>query len=407
MPGANILIESIDLQNLLSFGPHGISIPLGPLNVLIGANSSGKSNVIEAMSLLRGCTDDLAAVLRAGGGVNEWLWKGLKELPVASIKTSVPYAIESKRLVHELSFTMTGQKFELLKELVLDMTRTRPDSLTETILYAYREGSATIIAPQGGGFLGQKSEERVPQEFPVEKARTNDSVLAQPLASQWYPEMAHLRQLYAQIALYREWNLGRDTPSRRPQPTDLPADALQSDGGNLALVLNDFEHHGDAKEALLKRLREFCPSINNVSTKVYGGTIQVFVHESDLRYPIPATRLSDGTLRYLCLLAVLCHPSPPPLICIEEPELGMHPDILPVIAELLREASQRSQLVVTTHSDILVDALTDTPEAVLVCEKQDGATTVRRLEREPLKKWLAEYSLGQLMLRGDLGGMRW
>ncbi|MEW6754253.1 MAG: AAA family ATPase [Candidatus Latescibacterota bacterium] len=88
---------------------------------------------------------------------------------------------------------------------------------------------------------------------------------------------------------------------------------------------------------------------------------------------MPATRLSDGTLRYLALLAVLCHPTPPPLVCIEEPELGLHPDIMPQLAVLLCEAATRTHLVVTTHSDILVDALTDTPEAILVCEKHDVA----------------------------------
>ena len=99
-------------------------------------------------------------------------------------------------------------------------------------------------------------------------------------------------------------------------------------------------------------------------------------------------RLSDGTLRYLCLLAILCHPEPPPLICIEEPETGLHPDILPTIAELLIEASQRTQLIVTTHSDILVSALSDIPEAVLVCEKDEDGTHFKRLNKDDLKEWL-------------------
>ena len=100
-------------------------------------------------------------------------------------------------------------------------------------------------------------------------------------------------------------------------------------------------------------------------------------------------RLSDGTLRYLCLLAILCHPEPPPLICIEEPETGLHPDILPTIAELMIEASQRTQFIVTTHSDILVSAFSEIPEAVLVCEKDEDGTHFKRLEKDKLKAWLA------------------
>jgi predicted ATPase len=129
--------------------------------------------------------------------------------------------------------------------------------------------------------------------------------------------------------------------------------------------------------------------------------------EHGLNQPISATRLSDGTLRYLCLLAILCHPELPPLVCIEEPEIGLHPDILPAVAKLLVEASRRTQLIVTTHSDALVDALTDTPEAIVVCEKHEGSTTMRRLEKAALEDWLKDYSLGQLWQKGELGGNRW
>jgi len=105
---------------------------------------------------------------------------------------------------------------------------------------------------------------------------------------------------------------------------------------------------------------------------IEGGTVRLFLREGSIR--VPATCLSDGTLRYLGLLAILCHPTPLPLLCIEAPELGLHPDILPPLSDLLREASERCQLVITTHSDVLVDALTDTPDAVTVCEKHGGQT---------------------------------
>ena len=133
----------------------------------------------------------------------------------------------------------------------------------------------------------------------------------------------------------------------------------------------------------------------------------MFVGEKGLREPVPATHLSDGTLRYLCLLTILCHPNPPPLICIEEPELGMHPDIIPTIAEMLVEASTRTQLIVTTHSDTLIDALNDTPESVVVCEKDENGTSMKRLDKKELAKWLEKYTLGQLWREGEIGGNRW
>ena len=84
--------------------------------------------------------------------------------------------------------------------------------------------------------------------------------------------------------------------------------------------------------------------------------------------------------------------------------MGLHPDVIPQLAKLLVAASQRSQIIVTTHSDILVDALSETPEAVVICEKVDGATQLRRLDADDLKVWLEKYRLGELWTSGQLGG---
>ncbi|SPE37801.1 Predicted ATPase (fragment) [Candidatus Sulfopaludibacter sp. SbA3] len=113
-------------------------------------------------------------------------------------------------------------------------------------------------------------------------------------------------------------------------------------------------------------------------------------------------------LRFLCLIAVLMHPLPPPLICIEEPELGLHPDAVGFLADALRSASTRSQVVVTTHSETLVSALSDEPESVVVCERSDdGDTQFRRLQAAQLEKWLAQYRLGELWRMGEISGNRW
>jgi predicted ATPase len=86
---------------------------------------------------------------------------------------------------------------------------------------------------------------------------------------------------------------------------------------------------------------------------------------------------------------------------------SLHPDVLPRVGELLKEASERCQLIVTTHSDVLVDSMTDTPEAVLIAEKHLSGTVLGRLDGEKLKPWLEKYRLGTLWTRGDVGGTRW
>ena len=212
---------------------------------------------------------------------------------------------------------------------------------------------------------------------------------------------------YKKFKLFRNWNLGRNPSLRRPQSVDLPNDFLAEDASNLGLVFNFLERTGNVKDTLNSHLARFYEHYKDFAVSVEGGTVQVLLREKDLSGWIPASRLSDGTLHFLCLSAILCHPSPPPLICIEEPEIGLHPDILPIIAEMLIEASHRTQIIVTTHSDILVDALSHVPEAVLVCEKESNATSVLRLEQEQLRVWLNEYSLGDLWRSGELGGNRW
>ena len=211
---------------------------------------------------------------------------------------------------------------------------------------------------------------------------------------------------FSKIKLYREWSMGRYTPPRMPQKADLPEDFLLEDASNLGLVLNDLQQNPVTKRTILDYLKRFYEAADDITTRIYAGTVQLNVHERGLNQPIPATRLSDGTLRYLSLLAILCHPSPPSLVCIEEPELGLHPDMMTTLAELMIEASQRTQIVVTTHSDALVSALSSVPESVIVCERDSDGTHLRRLESEPLKTWLESYSLGDLWRMGQIGGNR-
>ena len=240
-----------------------------------------------------------------------------------------------------------------------------------------------------------------------EEITPNQSILSQRKDPLHYPEITYLAGLYSKIRIYRDWNFGPENPLRYPQKTDMPEDFLNENCNNLALVLNNLMLKMDFRELLIKKLRDFSECIRDISFDIHGGTIQICIHEEGMKGVIPASRLSDGTLKYLCLLAILCHHEPPPLICIEEPEIGLHPDMVSEVAKLLVEASRRTQLIVTTHSVDLVDALSQIPEAIVVCEKETGQTIMGRLDANNLKKWLDKYSLGDLWVSGELGGNRW
>jgi len=400
------MLHTIRLRNLLSFGPGNGEIGLGPLNVLIGPNASGKSNLIEVLSLLRAAPKDLQAPIREGGGVSEWLWRGTKETPTAEINVTIDNPDGTQPLRYRLEFTMTSQRFELVDEAV-ENERPHHGQVKPYFYYRYQDGHPVLnvrkeLAEPTGTERG-----RVERSLQREDIDPSQSVLSQRKDPDQYPELTFINNLFSRFALFREWNLGRYTPPRLPQKADLPSDFLLEDASNLGLVLNELEHRPGVKRLLTERLKAFCDSIEDFTIRIHGGTVQLFLHEAGLHQPIPATRLSDGTLRYLCLLSILCHPDPPKVICIEEPELGLHTDVLATVADLLIEASGRTQLFVTTHSDVLVSALTNTPESVLVCERTDAGTSMRRLEKKPLEEWLEKYSLGELWRMGEIGGTRW
>ena len=388
-----MLIHAIKLTNFLSFGNELQPVSLKPLNVVIGPNGSGKSNLLESIDLLRSMPEQLLKPIREGGGVLDWLWKGAKGTPTASLDVVVANPHGPQNLRHVLSFTAVGQRFVIVDEKIeneLPVDNSHPEPY---FYYRYNDGRPT---------LNVKGDRRALRQEDVDLEK---SILSQRRDPDQYPEITYLAQKFGSVKLYREWSFGRYTIPRLPQKADLPNDILEPDASNLGLVLNRLRGEPATKHRLLKALRVLYEGIDDYDVHVEGGTVQVFFQEGN--FTVPATRLSDGTLRYLCLIAILCHPSPPPLVCIEEPELGLHPDVLPTIAELMKEASERSQLIVTTHSDVLVDAMTDQPESVLVAEKTDRGTTLTRLDAEKLRPWLENYRLGQLWTCGEIGGTRW
>lgn len=396
-----LLVELV-LRNLLSFGPDTKPIPLRSLNVLIGPNGSGKSNLLEAISLLRSAPKDLSAPVKEAGGVSDWLWKGAKS-PTATIEVVIRYPEQDEMPIrHSFSFVEHGKRFEVTGERIENKD---PFLGFDDPFWFYRNDRGHIRLkekPQYGA-TDKLEEEGKERQLPRETINPEESVLSQVRDPERYPVLSYLADTYARFRLYREWTFGRYTASRQAQKADLPKEYLLESYENLALVLNYLRRH--VRQELVGALSSLYPEIKDFEIDIGGGWVQLLMTERE--YSIPATRLSDGTLRYLCLLAILCHPDPPPLVCIEEPELGLHPDVLPNLAKLMLSASERCQLIVTTHSDILVDALTETPESVIVCEKQDGRTRMQRLDSKELTQWLDRYRLGQLWLKGEIGGMRW
>ncbi len=388
-------LKSIRLDGFLSFAPGTPAIDLKPLNVMIGANGSGKSNLIEAVELLHAAPTAFAAAIRDGGGVQEWLWKGDRANRPATMEAIIAGPGVGPDLRYRLTFAANGQWTEVIDEAIEEAEKRYPNEKDVYFFYRFQGGNPALNISTGSG-------SRESRRLKREDLKPDESVLSQRKGADVYPEITWLGQQFERIQTFREWSFGRYVALRQPRPADLPTDLLLPDSRNLGLVLNELEHN-DAGVEFNRMLGRFLPRYERFSTRIQGGTVQLYLHESGLKSPIPLTRLSDGTIRFMAILALLLSPTPPPLLCIEEPELGLHPDAVSLLADLLVSAAGRAQIIVTTHSDALVSSLTDEAGSVMVRE-HGGGTRLERLDPGKLAHWLAQYRLGEIWRIGELGG---
>jgi predicted ATPase len=388
------VIRSLTIQNLLSFGEESTPIDLQHLNVLIGPNGSGKSNLIEVLGLLQNAPAELATAISNGGPIEEWLWKGAAKTPTASIEAIVSPVKGRVALRYRLAFTKAGFRFEITNESVENQDPVSREQ-RPYLYYAFVNGRPTL------NYKGRK------RKLLQGTINPQLSILAQRKDPERYPEITYLGDLFTKFRLYRDWEFGTLADVRQPCDAGLPSEYLEEDGSNLGVVLVRLLNLPPVKHQILDSLRTFHEDTKDLRANIEGGKVQTRLEEKHLNSNIPLIRMSDGTIRWLALLAILLNPDPPPLVVIEEPELGLHPDMIHELGKLLIDASKRMQLIVTTHSDRLIEEFTEIPEAVLVCEKHSGASTFRRLDAHQLSSWLKEYSLGQLWTKGQLGGTRW
>ena len=385
------LFNSLHLKGLLSFGPDSEPVPLTGLNVLIGPNGVGKSNFIEAVELLRATPLDFSEAIRIGGLPGDWIWHGEGKSSTARIEALLSPVNGSEELRYGIEFAESGGRLEIVDELLENAKKPSPDQNAFSY-FRYQNGMPVISMLQNYSF--DEYDEIYLSRGSIDPRQ---SILFQKKDLDRYPVLTATGIRFKDIQIFREWGFGRFTAPRLPQPSNLPQLT------NFGLVLNDLEHRPEWNR-LNDLMTQFLPRYTRLSTRVSAGSVQVYLHEDGLGAPIPATRLSDGTLRFLSLLTILLKSESAGLICIEEPELGLHPDTMSILAELLLEVSEKTQLIVTTHSDALVSELTENAESVLVCDYGQNGTELRRLESDRLKFWLEKYRLGEIWRIGKIGG---
>lgn len=343
-----------------------LKLRLRAINILIGANGAGKSNLVGVFGLLGDLVDSkLQLHVGRRGGANALLHFGVKK---------------TKKLRIKVSFGMNAYEATL--------EPAAKDRLIFASEKAYSQGEGHPRPYEEDLGEGQKE-----SGLDEEASRNPDKVADHVLKAMRGWKVFQFHDTSATAGIKQKHAIG---DSR----------TLLPDGANLAALLFGLKKRGPKKyRAIVDVIRAVAPFFDEFvlePDEMDRKVIQLeWRHKSDPSY-FDASSLSDGTLRFMCLAALLLQPTKPSVIVIDEPELGLHPAAIVQFAALLRLASRECQVIVATQSVTLLDQFAS--EDVIVVERSNGDSTFERLEKDQVRGWLDDYSLGELWLKNVLGG---
>jgi predicted ATPase len=373
----------------------------GPLNVIIGPNGAGKSNLLRLLELLAtSARGQLGKYIQDSGGMDPLVWDGISEGICIAVKTSPVEqgrGVQSDSLTYELQLQRVGKgsAYRIGHEQLAKMHDYEQGRYSKPLLFLERNRSSARI-------FDDTQRELVAPEQTVPEEETLLSLASGPFIQN--PHIPAYQKQLSSFAIYHDVHVDQDAEMRKPAVTRAEQ-VVAADGHNLIHVLH----------TLYSTDRNFENDINMAMRAAFSDDFEKLVFPPDadqriqlrlrwksLKRAVSALDISDGTLRFLFLLTVLASPTPVPLIAIDEPETGLHPSMLPIIAEYAVEASTRAQVILTTHSAELLNAFSETRPMTTVAKWEDGETKLTQLGDKELGYWLNEYSLGALYASGQL-----
>lgn len=337
------------------------------LNVFIGANGAGKSNLLEFFRLLRIMfAGNLIEYIRLGGGMSDLLFNGPRT---------------TSQMYFEMHFGIRGYRFTLKPDasenpmLMNEARYYQPGKIDWWELGNSGDGKSLLV-----GHAHSKSGDR------------NNSKRVYETIASWKVYHFHDTSLNAAM---RHYEIIQDNY------------VLRFDAANLApFLLQLRSKHQDAYQEILNAVRLVMPFFDDflLDVREFGPAEKVRLswRQKGSDYPMQPYHLSDGSLRFICLATALLQPNPPATIIIDEPELGLHPFAIAMLAELVQSAAKRTQVIVATQSPAFIDQFGI--EDVVVVNRQEGASTFERLDEQDFNKWLENYSVGELWVKNVLSG---
>lgn len=401
------MIKSINFKNFFSIKES--EIELRQLNVLVGINGVGKSNFIKALQILKatiieGALSDL--IINKWGGFDAMMYSGNRksaengndtvELEFRFDETTLNYGYHFQEPVfYRISFKKVGssQNFSILESL---HTKNNDGSWKYQYLY--------MCNGKGYAREGLSADQHTVK---YQLDTNSDSLLNQLVDKDRYYQIYTIREAIKDIAVYSYFDTTSTSAIRKPM---LPTGSvrLSPDGSNLPQILNRIKINSKQSfyPSVVKALNAVNPSYRGFDFDFIGNNIELLLDEVGLDKSVHVTHISDGTLRFLCLLSIIFNPNRGSLVCIDEPEVGLHPDMIGEFANSLKNVSDRTQFIISTHSEHLLDEVPVSD--ILVFEKnKDNATDISEFRDGEFIEWAKQYTAGHLWRNGDLGGNRY
>jgi predicted ATPase len=361
------MLKSITIENFFSFGkPTKIELNAG-LNILVGINASGKSTIIKALQLLYETV--------CGKGYEKLIlgdWDGFEAVR--------HQGIENNKIILQ---------FEFDKEHIKSKTNETAFNSNPICEISFEKLNELQLAYK---FLLY---EHINTEISKHIDKVSDEV-----------ETSIIKQQIENLKTYLYFDTSLKSPIRQPVNYTVEK-SLVSTGENLTTVLQAIKKYNTLSyEKIETLLQKVNPHFKDITFDMLGLRSVFMVREKHLNRTIFADHVSEGTLRFLLLLAITCNPMRGSLVCLDEPDMGLHPDMISTIADTLKEAAKTSQFIISTHSPLLLNEF-DLEDIIVIEKDADNQSIAKTFNADDFAEWSNNYLAGQLWLMGKLGGKRW
>jgi predicted ATPase len=365
-------INFLEVQNYRSI--RDVYLRLGKLNVIVGPNGTGKSNLYRSMYLIAcAANGTFARTLAEEGGMSSVLWAG-------KYRKTDKYRFRMEVGLDDLSYEIECGRMPISERPnELGCFSNDPDIKLEEVKFTAKGKSVVMLRRERGYMMARDTDGRR-VEYPL-TVMESESVLSGLREPHKFPELSCLRQEFLNWRFYHHFRTDAQSPIRFPQ-IGVITPVLSHDGNDLAAALATVQAMG--KPGTLDEALEDAFPGASLSVHSVSGLFSLTLKMPGFNRPFDAVELSDGTLQYLCLLAALLSPRSPALMALNEPETSIHPDLFDPLARLIVRASRKSQLWVTTHARELVKCISHHCEAnIIELEKsEDGETRLASKDRE-------------------------